>query len=98
MESNRKLRIHHLESHIGAIPGFNQLAGSKRSKDEEENMPDIEHSSPVKKKNKTKTSNTVEETEAMDDNEVSTGLGDFVFSKSVINTTNVTNETKNKSC
>ena len=94
MESNRKLRIHHLEGHIGAIPGFNPLAGSKRCKDKEENTADMENSSPIKKKNKTETSNTVEETEAMDDNEVSAALGGFVFSKNVINTTKVTNATE----
>ena len=39
-ESNRKLRNHQLEYHIGALPGFNQLAGSKRSKNEN-NMDDL---------------------------------------------------------
>ena len=71
------LRIHLHEAHIG----FKQVAGSKRTTQGNIKTNDIIDTSPLKKKKKNSSQDLVDKIEAMDDNELSTSLKNFTFSK-----------------
>ena len=75
--SSRMLKNHQNEIHIG----FNQLAGAKRTTDNNIESNEKDETSPVKKKKKCEKQDKVDVTEEMDYDELSTSLGNFVFSK-----------------
>ena len=75
--SSRMLRNHLHETHIG----ITQLAGAKRTVIGNVKPNENNDTSPLKKKKKSESQDIVDEIEAMDDNELSTTLQNFAFSK-----------------